>query len=213
MNKSLGFLFTVLVLGLATACQTAASDSSSTTTAQNTDASAPDSSPQEQPLSNYDLKDACSGVPVNRAAAYDKSVEGIHPIAVFYRNEEADSYIHGSNRMPEAWEVSWEEAGKTELVVCVTAVDRELVNECVFDENDDGSVYTLEVYNTVYDASLYAAQSGELLESAQLDVKASSDCPMFHMFTEGEPVDQSDANFNEAVLEFVKPYVQVAGSS
>ncbi|MBE9100984.1 hypothetical protein [Vacuolonema iberomarrocanum] len=154
-----------------------------------------------------DFEDACNGAPVPQAAAYEQTVGSIHPVYVFYRETADDSFIQGSGRVPEAWEVPWEDAANAQLVVCLTPVERTLNQSCEFTSDDDPDTYTLEIYDTVYEISVRAAQTGEELESTSLDLKAD-ECPMFHMFTEGELVDQRNADFEQSLVEFVKPYVQ-----
>ena len=163
--------------------------------------------PAEKKLFPNDFKDACQGVPVQNAAAYEPTPGTIHPIYLLARDSENENFLERSSRLPEAWEKDWEQAAATELVVCLTQTGQQLAQTCDFEEAGEPT-YTLEVYDTTYAAEVRVAQTGELLAAETLELAADSDCPMFHMFTEGETVDSQSANYEQAVLEFAKPYVQ-----
>ena len=166
-------------------------------------------SPPKKRVFTSDLEAACNGVPVPQAAAYDKTAGNIHPIAVFYRNDRNKSYIQGSKRVPDAWQVPWQEAAKTELVACLTAVERKLIEKCSFKDKDDANKsYTLEMYDTVYEIAIYETKTGKLVETTRLDLKAEDKCPMMHFFSGGETTAKKDAKFEQALLEFAKPHVQ-----
>ncbi|MEO1622337.1 MAG: hypothetical protein AAFU53_15065 [Cyanobacteria bacterium J06632_3] len=154
-----------------------------------------------------DFKDACQGAPVTGAAEYDEASAEIHPIYVFLREDEGGSFYERSGQLPEAWQKEWEQSAETELVACVTPEERTLSQKCEF-EDEGEPTYTLETYDTTYLAEVRVAKTGKLLTSETLDLKADSDCPVFHMFTEGEQLDTEDADFGQAVLDLVKPFVQ-----
>lgn len=208
MKRSVIYFAASVFLGMGfVACQSpSASDSSATTEG---DPAAATGSPAASATTVFpsDFEAACNGAPVDQAATYEKTAGSIHPIYVFYRETAEEPFIHGSGRVPEAWEKPWEQAAETQLVVCLTPVERTLNQTCEFTSDDDPDTYTLEIYDTVYEVSVRAAQTGEELGSTSLDLKADT-CPMFHMFTEGELVDQTNADFEQALVEFVKPYVQ-----
>ena len=214
LGKGLSRSLIVLAIGVTSiACQsttspTAEPSSATTSTPDTVDPVEGEVSPQS--ISNYDLKDVCNGIPMAGAAAYDASISGIHPLLVFARESDSESFYENTVYTPDAWTVSWEEAAKVELVACLTATERTLAKVCEFEDDEDSDVYQLEVHNTVYEATIYEAQTGKLLETQQFDTKASDTCPILHMFSSGETVDQSDASFEQPLIEFAKPYVQPA---
>lgn len=210
MNKRLTNGFVWFVLGITSfACQSTSSLDDPVSTTEPLE-SATDVETTVDSVTTYDLEQACNGIPVAGATAYDPSVSGIHPLLVFYRESATDSFVERSSYTPEAWEVPWQEAEKIELVACLTVTDRSLAQVCEFEDDEDNEVYKLEVHNTVYEAALYEAQTGKLVETQSFDAKASDTCPMLHMFSDGESVDQSDAGFEQPLIQFAKPYVQPA---
>lgn len=221
MNFSMGpwlmrSLTLVVVGGMGMACQSTtspASDSSAATTDTPGTSDSAIAEDSASTVSSYDLKDVCNGIPMAGAAAYDSSIAGIHPLLVFSRESDSESFYETTVYTPDAWTVSWEEAAKVELVACLTVTDRALAKVCEFEGDEaegESDVYTLELQNTVYQADLYEAQTGKLLETQTFDTKASDTCPMLHMFSNGETVDQSDAGYEQPLIEFAKPYVQPA---
>lgn len=210
MNARLTNGLVLLVLGITSfACQSTSSLDDPLATTDTSDSTA-DVEPTVDRVTTYDLEQACNGIPVAGATAYDPSTSGIHPLLVFYRESATDSFVERSSHTPEAWEVPWQEAEKIELVACFTVKDRSLAQVCEFEDDEDNEVYTLEVHNTVYEAAIYEAQTGKLLETQTFDAKASDTCPILHMFSDGESVDQSDAGFEQPLIQFAKPYVQPA---
>ncbi|MEO1210867.1 MAG: hypothetical protein AAFX78_15190 [Cyanobacteria bacterium J06638_20] len=212
MKRSVAYIVSSMLLGLnLAACQSQPTSSEESenpaTPTETAEAETGDAETSASRVFPSDFEAACNGAPVTQAATYEQTAGDIHPIYVFYREAADDSFIQGSGRVPEAWEVPWEEAASAQLVVCLTPVERTLNQSCEFTSDDDPDTYTLEIYDTVYEISVRAAQTGEELESTSVDLKAN-ECPMFHMFTEGELVDQRNADFEQSLVEFVKPYVQ-----
>lgn len=163
---------------------------------------------QPKKVFSSDFDDACQGIPVAGAASYDlDSAAAIHPIYAFARENENETFYERSSQLPDAWKKDWQQAAETELVLCLTATDRQLSQKCEFKEEGE-PVYVLETYDTTYEAEVRVAQTGELLEAKTLALKADSDCPMFHMFTEGETLDTRDASSEQAVIDLAKPHVQ-----
>lgn len=149
----------------------------------------------------------CNGVPLEPAAAYTKTAGETHPILVFKQEEANSAFSKAYPQLPEGWELDWQESEKTQLVACVKTTARTPAETCEFKaDKEGGKPYQLELYDATYEVSIYAAQTGERLETKTMNLKAG-DCPMFHMFTEGELTDTRDANYDQPLLEFVKPYV------
>ncbi len=149
-----------------------------------------------------DFKDVCSGVPYAEGSEYTDE-QGMHPIAVFDRDSKTDSYVNRKGYLPDAWESTFANPELTELVVCLTAEPQELVDSCEYDT--DGTVYTLNTYNTNYNAELYSATTGELVDSTILAVEAK-ECPMIWYFYGID--DNYYPEYNQVLTDWVKPYVQ-----
>lgn len=155
-----------------------------------------------------DFSQVCNGIAFERAKAYEPTAGTVHHIYVFHREDASKSFSKSYRDIPEGWELPFEESQDAQLVACLTITGQELANTCEFPpEEGETETYTLETYSTTYDVEIYAAKSGELLDNTTLELQGA-DCPMFHMFTEGEPIDTSNADYSQALLEFVKPYVQ-----
>lgn len=155
-----------------------------------------------------DFEQVCNGVAFAPAKAYEPTAGGIHPLYVFDRENDSETFSESYKELPSSWKMEWEESQETQLVACLTVTQQVLANTCEFDP-DEGETegYVLETYDTTYEVSLYGAKSGELLDSTTFDL-AGDDCPMVHFFTEGEYTDSSSADYTQALIDFVKPYVQ-----
>lgn len=105
----------------------------------------------------------------------------------------------------EEWEKEKDKAEETELVLCKTQIKRERVKECKFENLSEE--YTLEIYDTADKVALYAAKTGEVLNSSTLEVPGG-DCPSSHFFTEGKFVDSQEGSDLEQTVKFVKPYIE-----
>ncbi len=155
-----------------------------------------------------DFAQVCNGVGFAPAKAYEPTPGEVHHLYVFDRPNDTEAYAKSYRSLPEGWEKTWEESQETQLVACLTVTKETLAKTCEFPpEEGKTETYVLETYDTAYDVAIYNAQSGEQLDSTSFDIKAG-DCPMFHMFTEGELTDKSNPDYSQALLEFIKPYVQ-----
>ncbi|MEM1279713.1 MAG: hypothetical protein AAGG53_06720 [Cyanobacteria bacterium P01_H01_bin.152] len=156
-----------------------------------------------------DFAQVCNGIGLAPAAAYEPMPGEIHHLYVFERDSDTAAYAKSYRDLPEGWEKDWEDSQNTQLVACLTVTQATLAKTCEFPpEEGETDVYVLETYNTAYDVAIYHAQSGEQLNSTTFELPADDECPMFHMFTEGELTDTSSPDYSQALLEFVKPYVQ-----
>jgi hypothetical protein len=133
------------------------------------------------------------------AAGYARSAGGLHPLLIFRRGEEG-TYFQSMGGVPTGWTPEWNEVAKTELVACVAPVTRTKARDCPF---RSGNV--AELHDTTYDVSLLAAQTGAVVTQARLEVKAG-ECPTARTFK--QPREIEDADYREAVVELVRPYVQ-----
>ena len=132
------------------------------------------------------LKNLCDGEAIESAAAYDQST-GEQMVAVYTKNE-GSSYTPpniSTSSMPDSLKGfvnthfvdEEEEYSQASLVLCLSAVDSELVMSCGF-KNEDGDEVTIDYLATLYDVNLYVAQTGELLDSTQIELGYKDDsCP------------------------------------
>ncbi|MEO1093506.1 MAG: hypothetical protein AAFX01_01235 [Cyanobacteria bacterium J06638_28] len=196
-----------MVVGL-TACQTqTASDDAPANDISEAEAVAVDESAPTQVFPD-DYAQVCNGIAFEQAKAYEPAAGNVHHLYVFDRQDDAESFTKSYRELPDGWEMPWEESQETQLVTCLTVTEKTLANTCEFPpEEGETDAYVLETYAATYDVAIYAAKSGEQLDAKTLEL-AGEDCPMFHMFTEGELTDTSTPDYSQALLEFVKPYVQ-----
>ena len=155
-----------------------------------------------------DFAQVCNGIALSSAKGYESTPGEIHHLYVFDRDNDSESFSKSYRELPDGWEMEWEESQETQLVACLTVIEETLAETCEFEpDGEETDVYVLETYSTTYDVAIYAAQSGEQLGNTTFELQ-SEECPVFHMFTEGELTDTSSADYSQALLEFVKPYVQ-----
>jgi hypothetical protein len=168
------------------------------------------STPSESPIFSTSYAQVCNGAALPGAAAYSKS-PGVHPLIVMNRKDPQSSFDQKtpSDRFPKSWLINITNAKDNQLVVCMTTSKRELKKKCDFPANKPSDLkHVLEMYNTTYDATLYEAKTGKKLASKNILAKAN-ECPMFHMFSKTEVVDKEDGNYEQALIDFVKPHVQL----
>lgn len=160
------------------------------------------------------LKRVCRGEPVAGAASYQNATQTPHPTYLVYREKPDDGYLDqsGLNLLPASWEKAWGALSEIELVLCVTKVQQQPVRKCAFKETGQPT-YSLEMYNTIYDAELREAKTGQLVAYQEMSVAADSTCPKMHNFIQGETQDTLDADYTEAIYAFAKPHVQPEGQA
>ncbi|MEM7770932.1 MAG: hypothetical protein AAF327_10515 [Cyanobacteria bacterium P01_A01_bin.37] len=193
----------LMILGL-TACQSNPTGNQTLTT------SSTEGIEETEPAQVFpdDYAQVCNGIAFTPAATYTSTTGEVHPLYVFDREKDTDAFSKSYRSLPDGWEKSWEESQATQLVACLTVTQETLANSCEFPPDEgETEAYVLETYNTNYAVEIYAANSGEQLDNTTFEIQGA-ECPMFHMFTEGEYTDTSSADYSQALLEFVKPYVQ-----
>ncbi|MGD1908951.1 MAG: hypothetical protein ACFB0C_23600 [Leptolyngbyaceae cyanobacterium] len=198
------YLAPLLIFGLG-ACQS--QPTSETSTSETPQAPAVDEEVITQVFPD-DFEQVCNGIAFEPAKSYEPVAGSVHPIYVFDREDDGQSFSKSYRELPNGWELEFEESQNAQLVACLTVTAQELANTCEFPPEEGETIaYTLETYSATYNVEIYAAQSGELLDSKILELQGE-DCPVVHFFTEGETVDTSIPDYSQALLEFVKPYVQ-----
>jgi hypothetical protein len=126
------------------------------------------------------------------AAAYD-ATPGLHPVVLFYDSGEPPTLIKASVTLPAGWAVTEDldftnnsELAATQLVACsrrTAATPNGTM--CDFTLNEGGTV-TLELTDTVYELTVYAAATGEQVGEPKTLEASDTECPMFASFQEGD---------------------------
>jgi hypothetical protein len=168
--------------------------------------------PTERPLMSFDFEDVCRRGTVEKAPAYEPEAGSgkIHPLVVFKRDPDNDSFFHMSPtslELPIPWMVdTGEDHGVVELVVCIDGVDNSLADDCAYEDDETGEEYMLHIYNTTYQVTVYEAKTGEEVGSTTVEA-TFDDCPMLHMFSDQE--EDSYAYPPAGPLEeFLQQYVE-----
>lgn len=199
-HRSLSIASIALLVQLS-ACQSSPSAS--------TEQASPVASASPTQVFSNDYAQVCNQVPLAAAASYEQTAGATHPVLVFSREDASSAFSEAYSTLPQGWKLDFPDTQKTELVACLTITQNTLNRVCEFEPDEaGGAAYKLELYDTNYDVALYAANSGEQLDAASFELKADDECPMFHMFTEGELTDSQQASFEQPLLDFIKPYVQ-----
>ncbi len=193
MKKFLFLLF-ILFIGLVTA----ACDEGGGT--------APPSDPAE--LKSFHLADVCKGAMIDAAAAYDASSSGPHLIALYSQNsfDETiyDVMFPSQTNLPEEWTVPVDQPfSDIELVGCLARVEETLVETCEgyeLDETDEEG--KVEIYDAVYELTIYAAKSGEVLGTETIET-FMDECPSFVMFSTGPGEDLVEEWYGQPTDELV----------
>lgn len=126
------------------------------------------------------------------AAAYDAS-GGLHPVVLFADHGEPPTLIKSSVTLPAGWTITEDldfannsELAGVELVGCSrrTAMTPN-GTKCDFTLNDGGTI-TLELTDTVYRLTVYAATTGQQVGEPKTLEASDTECPMFASFKEGD---------------------------
>lgn len=160
-------------------------------------------------LSTGRFKKVCDGEGVEDTAFYGSSDE-FAPIKVFRRSDPDEAYIvfaPQSGDYPKAWHS--QDADQTELVLCLTVTEREMVTECYYANEDGGEEIELteQLYNSTYEAVLRNAANAKEYASTEFVAETSGECAEYTLdFTEAE-VRRIDADPGAYLVEFLEPWV------
>ena len=159
----------------------------------------------------------CSrGEGVGHDAYYGSAADGAgpFPVLVFRRAGEGEPWLKllqydlGSD-FPSDWHPA--ETELTELVVCLTVVDREVAMECPYTAMNDESQTVeliLELYNTTYDVSLRNAETAEEYATTTFQSMAAEECPETAIETRDQDIRVIDANPAPELIPFLEPWVE-----
>jgi hypothetical protein len=165
-------------------------------------------------LQSFHLAALCSGTAIAAAAPYD-AAESLHPIALYSQNSfdgsVYDFMFPSQTNLPEEWSVPVDQPfGAIELVGCLARTEETLVERCEGYEIDgEDQTGTVEIYDAVYELTIYAAQTGEVVGTETIDT-FMDECPSFVMFTTGsgeDLVEERYAQPTDELVNLVESYV------
>lgn len=168
-------------------------------------------------ITNSTLKKVCRGEGVEEAAVYGSAGDGTgpYPVVAFRRASEDDAwFLIGPDDMGEGFPPEWRssQGTQTELVLCLTTIERELVQECAYTAQDDqegGEIQLMvELYNTTYDVVLRNARTAEQYDTTTIEAATTGVCEQYAL----EVIDQDtriiDAPPGASLIPFLEPWVE-----
>lgn len=166
-------------------------------------------------LQSFHLAEVCGGTVIPAATAYDASSSDPHPIALYSQNSfdgaVYDFMFPSQTNLPEEWTVPVDQPfGDIELVGCLTRTEETLVETCTgYEIDEEDQEGTVEIYDAVYELTIYAAQTGEVVGTETIDTFLD-ECPSFVMFSTGsgeDLVEERYAQPTDELVNLVESYV------
>lgn len=149
------------------------------------------------------------------AAAYDDATPGLHPGVLFYDSGDPPTLITASVTLPAGWTITEDmdfadnsELAGAQLIACsrrTAATPNGTM--CDFTLNDGGTI-TLELADTVYELTVYAAATGQQVGEPKTLEASDTECPMFATFKEGDTRylnNPTEDQYVNALKEFIAP--------
>lgn len=145
------------------------------------------------------------------ATAYEPTPGVLHPM-VFFDEYRGESWV-ATGTFPQGWAVEQDtnfednsELAKVELIACSDRVkETPTGKQCEFE--DDGKKTKLELVDSTYELTVYAATTGKVVKTATLEAK-KADCPFIATFKEGDTKyvnEPSDDDYTAALKSVVAP--------
>jgi len=145
----------------------------------------------------------CSGKAVASAAEYmpNKYANSIMLI-------DSEGKKHDMAGVQGVWDTYWlsESVSNTELVACFSEAQKIGVGTCTY---DDGT--SLERYMQRVDILIYAAKTGELIETITLDGPRPTSCPEKKVAGGEQPDYVGDPPYGKTIIENLRPFVNEGG--
>ena len=166
-------------------------------------------------ITNATLTKVCRGEGVEGAAYYGSAADGEGPFPVFvFRQANPDDawFMVGKHELGEEVPEEWisTDGTETELVVCLSAVERELVIKCPYTKKDDkgGKIeLVIELYHTRYEAVLRSARTAEIYDSATFVSSTDGKCDKQAVEMIDQTVRRLDAEPGAGLVTFIEPWV------
>lgn len=168
-------------------------------------------------ITNSTFIKVCRGEGVDGAAVYGSAGNGTGPYPVVaFRQASADDawFIMGPDDLGEGFPPEWRspEGTQTELVLCLTAVKRELVQECTYTAKDDqegGELeLTVQLYNTTYDVVLRNAITADEYATTTIEAATKGICDQYAIEVIDQDVRIIDAEPGASLIPFLEPWVE-----
>lgn len=156
-------------------------------------------------FSDTEFTQVCRGTGLATASAY--TTEGdLHPLVVL--EGEDPEYGYSSVTLPDGWETAYESYESTQLVACLNRVATTPVELCEgYEDEESGISWSVQTFDSTYDLTLRDAQSAEIVAEETFE-GPSDGCPMFSIFSEGDPSPAPEYDVPSAEIEvFLKDYV------
>lgn len=166
-------------------------------------------------LQSFHLAAVCSGTPITAAAPYDAAGSDLHPIALYSQNSfdgsVYDFMFPSQTNFPEEWTTPVDQPfSDIELVGCLARTEETLVETCTgYEIDEEDQEGTVEIYDAVYELTIYAAQTGEVVGTETIDT-FMDECPSFVMFSTGsgeDLVEERYAQPTDELVNLVESYV------
>lgn len=149
------------------------------------------------------------------AAAYDAS-PGLHPVVLFTDFDDPPTLIESSQTLPAGWTITQDadfadnsELADVQLVACSRRTKATPNGtKCDFTSNDSGTTITLELTDTVYVLTVYAAATGQQVGEPTTLEASDTECPFFATFEEGDTQflnDPTEDQYVNALKGIVAP--------
>jgi hypothetical protein len=149
------------------------------------------------------------------AAAYD-ATPGTHPVVLFTDFDDPPTLVKSGVTLPAGWTVAEDEdyANNSELAgVQLVACSRRVSatpngTKCDFKASDSDTTTTLELTDTVYKLTVYAAATGKQVGEPQALEASTTECPYFATFHEGDTQylnDPTEDQYINALKGVVNP--------
>ncbi len=156
-------------------------------------------------FSETEFTQVCRGTGLATASAYTPEGD-LHPLVVL--EGEDPEYGYSSVTLPDGWETSYESYESTQLVACLDRVSTTPVELCEgYEDDESGISWSVQTFDSTYELTLRDAQSAEVVAEETFE-GPSEGCPMFSIFSEGDPDPAPEYDVPSADIEvFLKDYV------
>ncbi|MEZ5377329.1 MAG: hypothetical protein R2733_12560 [Acidimicrobiales bacterium] len=147
----------------------------------------------------------CRGTGLEAAAGLSAET-GVHPLVIL--EGEDPEYSYSSVTLPDGWEVEIGNYEATEMVACLNRVSATPVELCEgYEDSDSGISWSVQTFDATYELTLRDAKTAEVIATESFE-GPSDGCPMFSIFSEGDPDPAPEYDVPSADIEvFLKDYV------
>lgn len=153
-------------------------------------------------LSRDDLKALCDGKALPDAAPYEKRDD---VAATVYEFERRHDNWRWPGRGPDgsglpSWWTSFDDPSHTQLVVCIDAVDKQVVKRCLYEGPGEG----VALYNATWKMTLREARTAKVLQEASFPMKIEPACASVKF---GREAEGRFPSYAEPLKSFLAPFI------